>query len=185
MRSEQPTRCTSWNTGGRRDACLKSPVRGDVDLQARTITVRSTLQGIGREVVLAEPKSRQSKRRLPLPDYLIEGLRARRLKQNEARLERGGAEGRMAPIIFFARRWVRRYVPGTSRGHFITCSGKRLPATPAVVLVRKCGVDDTVLYVSSTEGHPNGIIAIGRGGKSEIIAYSGKAGETFAGCVRG
>jgi hypothetical protein len=63
---------------------------------------------------------------------------------------------------------------------------KTVTPAPAVGLARKCGADDTVIHVSSTEGYPDaGVIAIGRGGKGEVIAYSGKTGSSFTGCVRG
>jgi integrase len=58
----------------------------DVDLEGRALTVRATLQRQkGAGLVLAEPKTKRSKRSLHLPDVALRALRAHRVRQTEER----------------------------------------------------------------------------------------------------
>lgn len=61
----------------------------DVDLDAATLTVRHQVQFIAREWQFVEPKSKESRRTLPLPTFLVEALRAHRTRQLEQRLAVG------------------------------------------------------------------------------------------------
>jgi integrase len=61
----------------------------NIDLDKRTLTVRGTLQRIGKTLVLGEPKTEKSKRTLKLPQMTVLALRAQRVKQLEARLLAG------------------------------------------------------------------------------------------------
>ena len=63
----------------------------DVDFEASTITVEATLQRYGRSYHLNEPKSRRSRRRLPLPRSLVNRLLRHRTLQLEDRLRAGSA----------------------------------------------------------------------------------------------
>jgi len=56
----------------------------DVDLEKRTLRVRTALQWLrGDEPKLVEPKTRQSRRTLPLPAMIIDQLRAHCVRQEE------------------------------------------------------------------------------------------------------
>ena len=62
----------------------------DVDLEQRTLRVRAALQWLrGDEPKLVEPKTRQSRRTLPLPTMVIEQLLAHRIRQEEDRQRAG------------------------------------------------------------------------------------------------
>lgn len=62
----------------------------DVDLENRTVTVRATLQRhAGKGLVLCEPKTRRSRRTIPLPEMAVRPLRAHRVRQNAERLRAG------------------------------------------------------------------------------------------------
>ena len=61
----------------------------DVDLQAGTMRVRRTLDRLDGRYVFKEPKSRTSRRTIPLPAVCVEALRAHRKHQLEERLVAG------------------------------------------------------------------------------------------------
>jgi len=61
----------------------------DVDLDARTITVRRTLQRYCGAYHLDDPKTQRSRRTISLPAPLAEALRQHRVRQNEERLRAG------------------------------------------------------------------------------------------------
>jgi integrase len=58
----------------------------DVDLEADTITVRHALQRVEGRLVLVEPKSATSHRTIAMPSFVVQALRAHRVRQHEARL---------------------------------------------------------------------------------------------------
>lgn len=74
----------------------------DVDLDAGVLRVRVALQRVrGDEPRLAEPKTRQSRRSLPLPPAVAAQLRAHRTRQLEERLIAGpGWEGERWDLVF-------------------------------------------------------------------------------------
>jgi integrase len=59
----------------------------DVDLEARTLTVRHQLQRVEKQLVLVEPKTEKSRRTLVLPAVVVDRLRAHRVRQTEERLK--------------------------------------------------------------------------------------------------
>jgi integrase len=62
----------------------------EVDLERRTLTVRATLQRhVGKGLVLCEPKTKRSRRTIPLPNMAVRPLRAQRARQNAERLRAG------------------------------------------------------------------------------------------------
>lgn len=65
----------------------------DVDLDAGTLRVRTALQRVkgpdGWKLTMVEPKSKRSRRTIPLPGSCVEALRAHRLRQMEERLAAG------------------------------------------------------------------------------------------------
>lgn len=61
----------------------------DIDLDGRTLQVAAALQRVNHVLTLVEPKTKQSRRTLPLTPALITVLRAHRTRQLEARLLAG------------------------------------------------------------------------------------------------
>ena len=61
----------------------------DVDLELKIITIAQAIARVGGKLQLIEPKSRQSRRRVPLHDGLIAALKAHRRRQLEERLAAG------------------------------------------------------------------------------------------------
>ncbi len=61
----------------------------DIDLELRTITVAQVLARIGGKLRFIEPKSRQSRRTIPLHDGLVVAIKKRRRCQLEERLAAG------------------------------------------------------------------------------------------------
>ncbi len=61
----------------------------DVDLDAGTLRVRHALQRIDGTLQLVEPKTKRSKRTIPMPPSVVTALRAHRVRQLEERLIAG------------------------------------------------------------------------------------------------
>ncbi|WP_412475216.1 tyrosine recombinase XerC [Gordonia sp. LUNF6] len=61
----------------------------NVDLDARTITIAETRVAVGKEVLTSTPKSKQSRRTLPLPQDVVDVLKAARRAQRAERLKAG------------------------------------------------------------------------------------------------
>ena len=62
---------------------------GDIDLDQRQLTVRTTLQRINGEFLFVEPKTSRSRRTLALPDMVVDALRAHKGRQIGERLQAG------------------------------------------------------------------------------------------------
>lgn len=60
-----------------------------MDLDAATVTVRHALQRVGGRPLLVEPKSRASRRIVPLPNLVVDALRLQRSRQRHDRLLAG------------------------------------------------------------------------------------------------
>jgi integrase len=71
----------------------------DIDLQARTLTVRRSLQRIDGVLRLVEPKTSRSRRMLTVPTLVVDALRAHRTRQLEERLW-AGARWREYDLVF-------------------------------------------------------------------------------------
>jgi integrase len=65
----------------------------NVDLNAKTVTVTENRVAVGKEIVTSTPKSKASTRTLPMPDEVVEVLRAARKRQAEERLAFGAGYG--------------------------------------------------------------------------------------------
>jgi integrase len=64
----------------------------DIDLQAKTLTIRKTrLEVTGAGVIEGEPKTERGRRTLPLDDALMAALRSLKTRQSEERLAAGEA----------------------------------------------------------------------------------------------
>ncbi|HEY6332254.1 MAG TPA: site-specific integrase [Blastocatellia bacterium] len=87
-------------TTGLRQGELMALCWEDVDLAARTIQVRATLQEIDRQTVRSQPKSKQSKRILPIPDSLADAFRAHRRQQKELRMQVGSEWPQHPDFVF-------------------------------------------------------------------------------------
>ena len=61
----------------------------NVDLKAKTVSIMENRVTVGKEVVTGTPKSKASTRTLPMPDEVVELLRAARKRQTEERLALG------------------------------------------------------------------------------------------------
>ncbi|MBW3633729.1 MAG: hypothetical protein KY456_11955 [Chloroflexi bacterium] len=71
----------------------------DVDLDARTLRVRQTLQRIGEETITKEPKTPRSRRTLALSPSLLAALVAHRDRQEFER-KRAGARWQESGLVF-------------------------------------------------------------------------------------
>jgi integrase len=65
----------------------------NVDLNAKTVTVRENRLAVGSQIVTGTPKSKASTRTLPMPDEVVEVPRAVRKRQAEERLAFGQGYG--------------------------------------------------------------------------------------------
>jgi integrase len=61
----------------------------DLDFDARTVHVRGGLQRVGGKLQLSEPKTKRSRRSLPMLDFVAKALRAHRTRQLQERLTAG------------------------------------------------------------------------------------------------
>ena len=61
----------------------------DIDLDERTLTVRHTLQRVNGDLIFKEPKTRSSRRTVPLPGPCVEALKSHAAKQAAERLAAG------------------------------------------------------------------------------------------------
>lgn len=86
----------------------------DIDLDAGTLRVRTTVQRIGKEVLFLPPKSARSKRIVGIPPVCVEALRAHRRQQLEQRMAAGPdgkTSGWPSPRV-----WGRRWTPADKLG---------------------------------------------------------------------
>lgn len=74
----------------------------DVDLYTRTLRVQRALQRVGGEVRLVEPKTRSSRRPLPIPLLAVKALEQHRIRQDEER-EVAGDSWRSTGLVFATR----------------------------------------------------------------------------------
>lgn len=65
----------------------------NVDLKAKTVTIVENRVVVGRDIVSGTPKSKSSTRTLPMPDEVVDVLRAARKRQAEERLAFGAGYG--------------------------------------------------------------------------------------------
>jgi integrase len=73
-----------------------------VDFQSGVLTVRASLQRVGKQWQLVEPKSERSRRAIALPRVAIVALRAHRVRQKRERLMAGG-DWKEAGFVFTTR----------------------------------------------------------------------------------
>ena len=81
----------------------------NVDLKGKTVSIVENRVAIGKEIVAGTPRSKASTRTLPLPDEVVDVLRAARKRQTEERLAFGGGTGRVSTSP--ATRWDSRITP--------------------------------------------------------------------------
>ncbi|MFI5782781.1 tyrosine-type recombinase/integrase [Nocardia sp. NPDC051570] len=63
----------------------------DVDLKAKTIRIVENRVAVGKEIMTGTPKSKRSRRVLPMPDSLVDVLKAAGKRQREEKIRPGGA----------------------------------------------------------------------------------------------
>jgi integrase len=80
---------------------VPAPARSDVNFDAKTLTVVQALARVGGKLEFTEPKSRQSRRTIPLHDGVVVALRNRRRHQLEQRLA-AGPRWRDTGLVFTA-----------------------------------------------------------------------------------
>jgi integrase len=61
----------------------------DVDLEAGTLRIEQTIKAVRNKLVIQSPKTRRSRRTLPLPPYVVEHLHRHRVRQLEEQLLAG------------------------------------------------------------------------------------------------
>jgi len=71
----------------------------DIDLEARHLRVRQTLQRVGKEIVIKEPKTERSRRTLALTPSLVAAMLAHRDRQEFER-KRAGADWQETGLVF-------------------------------------------------------------------------------------
>jgi integrase len=82
--------CTRSTCSRSTSACDAVGLRwADVDLDQRFLLVRHTLQRVDGELIFKEPKTRSSRRTVPLPQPCVDALQRHRAKQGEERLKAG------------------------------------------------------------------------------------------------
>jgi integrase len=87
--------------GLRQGELLGLPWR-EVDLDRRELRVTQALQGVDHALILVPRKSERSRRVLPLPPFLVDALRAHRVRQIEERLA-GGEHYHDSGLVFTSR----------------------------------------------------------------------------------
>lgn len=65
----------------------------NVDLKAKTVSITENRVAVGKQILTGTPKSKASTRTLPMPDEVVEVLRAARKRQAEERLAFGAGYG--------------------------------------------------------------------------------------------
>jgi integrase len=91
--------CTMALACGLRQGEVLGLLWEDLDLERGSITVRHTLARIDGKRVLAEPKTEQSHRTIPLPSLVLASLRAHAVTQTEDR-ERAGDRWQASGFVF-------------------------------------------------------------------------------------
>lgn len=86
-----------------------------VDLKAGTVAIVENRVAVGKESVVGTPKSKASRRTLPLPDEALAALKAARKQQKRERLQLGEAYG---------------------PGEYVACDEAGQPLTPATITFR-------------------------------------------------
>src|SRR6266508_4320314 len=97
------TLCTLALARGLRQGEILGLQWDDIDLERGSLTVRHTLVRIDGQRILAEPKTEQSHRTIPLPGIALESLRAHALRQAEDR-DRAGDSWPDSGLVFRTKR---------------------------------------------------------------------------------
>lgn len=87
-------------TSGMRQGEILALGWDDIDFDAKTVSVRRSLRWIDGEPVFSEPKTKRSRRTIPVDQQTIDALKAHRARQAEQRLRIGDAWAN--PSLVFA-----------------------------------------------------------------------------------
>jgi site-specific recombinase XerD len=135
-----------------------------VDLDTGTLSVRRSRVAVGGEAVEGAPKSRRSRRDLPLPEDATEALRTlRHCQQTEAmELGRGWSDDRLVAV----------HEDGTPlRPESYTDEFQRLRARAGLRRIKLHGLRNTSVSLMLDQGHPPHIVA-GWHGHDPAVALS-------------
>jgi integrase len=83
-----PLIAVAMATGARQGELLGLP-RSEVDLDGGSLTIRQALQRVGGKLHVGPPKSKTSRRTIPLPAVAVSALRRQRAQQGRERLAAG------------------------------------------------------------------------------------------------
>lgn len=135
-----------------------------VDLDTGTLSVRRGRVAVGGEAVEGAPKSRRSRRDLPLPGDVIEALRALRQRQRTEALALG--------VGWSDDRLVAVHEDGTPlRPESYTDEFRRLRARAGLRRIKLHGLRNTSVSLMLDQGHPPHIVA-GWHGHDPAVALS-------------
>lgn len=132
-----------------------------VDLDTGTLSVRRSRVAVGGEAVEGAPKSRRSRRDLPLPADVTEALRALKIRQKRETLElkprepkRGWSDDRLVAV---------REDGTPLRPEFYTDEFQRLRTRAGLPRIRLHGLRNTSVSLMLDQGHPPHIVAAWHG----------------------
>ena len=60
---------------GIREGELLALTIGDLDFEEKTISINKTLSRIGKQDIVTDPKTRKSKRKVSMPDFLVDEMK--------------------------------------------------------------------------------------------------------------
>jgi site-specific recombinase XerD len=123
-----------------------------VDLDTGALSVRRSRVAVGGEAVEGAPKSRRSRRDLPLPEDVTEALRALRHRQQTEAMElgRGWSDDRLVAV----------HEDGTPlRPESYTDDFQRLRARAGLRRIKLHGLRNTSVSLMLDQGHPPHIVA--------------------------
>jgi integrase len=127
-----------------------------VDLDTGTLSVRRDRVAVGGEAVKGAPKSRRSRRDLPLPTDVTEALRALRTRQRREALElkRGWSDDRLVAVQEDGE---------PLRPESYTDEFQRLRAPAGLRRIKLHGLRNTSVSLMLDQGHPPHIVAAWHG----------------------
>lgn len=127
-----------------------------VDLNTGTLSVRRGRVAVGRQSMEGAPKSRRSRRDLPLPDDVVTALRALRLRQRAQALALG--------VGWSDDQLVAVHADGTPlRPESYTDEFQRLRTRAGLRWIKLHGLRNTSVSLMLDQGHPPHIVAAWHG----------------------
>ena len=152
VRDERLFACWLLSMYGLRRSEVLGPRWSAVDLDTGTLSVRRGRVAVGGEAVEGAPKSKRSRRDLPLPADVTEALRALRPRQKREALElqRGWSDDRLVAV---------REDGTPLRPEFYSDEFQRLRTEAGLPRIRLHGLRNTSGTLMLDQGHPPHIVA--------------------------